>query len=144
MLSFVELFFDNGLGDILALCEGLSASDHSDIITSFGVARAELTTTLIMKTAQWEVIPLKAAGLMHWDVELATTCAHECLQQFDRNPDDTKHHRVSVEFFSPRGPWRSEVQRFYFLLLVCHIMKTYNCYIIIFDIGSLKELPCWT
>ena len=109
--------------DVLGFCHGLQASDHSNIITSLGEARAELTTTLIMKTAQWEVIPLKAAGLMHWDIGLATTCAHECLQKFDRNPDDTKHHRVSVEFFSPRGSWRSEVQRLFFCF---HIIRHIN------------------
>ena len=120
-------------------------SEHAEIVTAFGEARAELKTTLTMKTAHWEVIPLKAAGLMHWDIDLATTCAHECLQQFDRNPDDTKHHRVSVEFFSPRGSWRSEVQRLYLLLWVFHRMKQHNGCINLSDnktIGSLKELPC--
>ena len=108
---------------VLGYCHGLQASDNANMITEFGEARAELTTTLTMKTAQWQVIPLKAAGLMHWDVELATTCAHECLQQFDRNPDDAKHHRVSVEFFSPRGSWRSEVQRLHFcFMFVCRLL----------------------
>ena len=117
--AFLDTAFEAGMRAVLGYCHGLRESEHADIVTSFGQARAELTTTLTLKTAQWDVIPLKACGMMHWDSELATTCANQCLQQFDRIPDDTKHHRVSVEFFSPRGAWRSEVQR---------LLKTKTCF----------------
>ena len=44
--------------------------------------------------------------------EINTLMVRSGMIKFDRKPDDTKHHRVSVESFSPRGSWRSEVERF--------------------------------
>ena len=42
----------------------------------------------------------------------ALAAARECVQQFDRNPDPSLHHQLSVLCLAPGSPFREQVDAF--------------------------------
>ena len=121
LLVMIAKAFEKGMGFVLAFCQGLTETEHADVINSFSQARAAITTILTLKTQQWTVLPLKLCALFHWDPEVAMQAANECIQQYERCRDDSKHHRVSFEFVSANGLWRSMVESFF-----CFLTNMYN------------------
>ena len=49
--------------------------------------------------------------MYHWDRQLASKCARECLDLFDASPNTEGHHRISLELLSSSGRWRAEVEQ---------------------------------
>ena len=120
LLVLLAKLFEKAMGFVLAHCQGLTESEHTDVVKSYSEARAAITTILTLKSQQWTVLPLKLCGLSHFDADVARQCANECIEQFQRCPDDAKHHRVTIEFMSPNGSWRAEVERHLFQARLFH------------------------
>ena len=111
LLGLVNQMFENGLLSLLSQCEGLSEQEHQQIIAEYSSARSALVATLSLKLQYWFTLPWKLAGVYHWDRQLASKCARECLDLFDASPNTEGHHRISLEFLSSSGRWRAEVEQ---------------------------------
>ena len=97
--------------EVLESCQGLIDADFQSVMNGLSEAKSKLIVLITLKTQFWMIIPWKLAGMFHWDSSKAQHCARDCLDQYDRQPVDAEHHRLSVEFLSKTGKWRSEVEQ---------------------------------
>ena len=112
IIEVCKLLFNVAMSKVVGLCSGLSEIDSQSVLAGFSEARAMLVAVLTLKTQFWVTLPWKLAGLFHWDRDTATQCAKECLSQFQRQPVDEQHHRITVEFLSADGGlWRTYVEQ---------------------------------
>ena len=109
--AILEEMFAEGMAVVLEFCQGLAGLEFQSVMDGFSEAKSTLMALLMLKTQFWLTIPWKLAGMFHWNSGLAVECARECVAQWEQQPVDDQHHRVSVEFLSPGGTWRHQVDQ---------------------------------
>ena len=104
-----EELFASCMVQVLEGCNGLSQLDLQSVMDGFSQAKSALIALITLKTQYWQSIPWKLAGMFHWNSNLGAQCARDCVDQWERQPVADRHHRISFEFLSPNGKWRSQV-----------------------------------
>ena len=64
------------------------------------------------KLAYWKLLPWALCGMAHHDPAEAQKAAQECLDLYQRDPDPSHHHRLTVLFLAPGSELRSQVEAF--------------------------------
>ena len=90
--------FAKHMTDMFDFCQGLVGVDFQSVIDGLSEAKSTLTVLITLKTQIWQTIPWKLAGMFHWNSGLAAQCAQGCIDQWERQPVDGEHHRISVDF----------------------------------------------
>ncbi|CAK9108987.1 Uncharacterized protein SCF082_LOCUS50653, partial [Durusdinium trenchii] len=83
--------------------------DRDSLMHDWRIGKAVLEQEIERKTAFWDIIPHKLAGLLHTDHSKACAAAVACVDQFDKSAEQW-HHRVSKVFLLPETPLRSAVE----------------------------------
>ena len=109
--TILEEMFTKNIAEVFEFCSGLAGVEFQSVMDGLSEAKSTLIALLMLKTQFWLTIPWKLAGMFHWNSGLAAECARECVDQWEQQPVDDQHHRVSVEFLSSGGKWRHQVDQ---------------------------------
>ena len=93
----------------------LSPAQSRTAMQDAHVALERMLELILLKFNFWTVLPWKLCGLAHWNLDVARTCARECVAQFFTVALDaasTVHHRISLYFLHPDGPLSKDINAF--------------------------------
>ena len=95
---------------VVGLCTGLSKAETDRVMLDWSTARREFAAILSAKTSVWQQLPLRLAGLAHFDRAEVRATAAVCLQMYPPDADPELHHPLSNLFLQPGGSWRASVE----------------------------------
>ena len=113
-LGLFEAMFDTLLKQflpaIMEACENLSTEDLQFILNDWEHARAHMLEQCRLKLQFWTVLPWRAIALADWNPQRLVTTAISLLEEFERCPVESKHHRITWSLFSAASPYRLEIE----------------------------------
>ena len=90
---------------------GAEPEDVQRVMQDWGAGRTLIQATLQIKMRFWTLIPWRLAALLAPDVAAARAAAAQALAQYDQDPEEARHHRVSNEVLGHSSAFRADVVR---------------------------------
>ena len=91
------------------VCASMTMEEWGRLTANLHSAQAHMSSILRMKTSYWQKLPWLLCGLAIGEDSMSRKIGQRCLDQFDQDPRQEAHHRLTWSLLNPDSWFRAEL-----------------------------------